>query len=113
MRFLPLLLSLPVWAQEAAPGPKPSTFETLIMPMGLIFIIMYFFILRPQNRRAQTQQKFLAGLKRGDSVLTSSGILGTIEGLTDRFITLEIADGVKIRVLRTHVAGPMQEEKKS
>ncbi len=121
MRFLSfgfaliLNFTMGLWAfadGDAAPVAKPSMIETL-MPFIFVLVIFYFLMIRPQQRRAQTHQTFLSGLKRGDSVLTSSGILGTIEGLTDKFVTLEVASDVKIRVLRSQIAGPALEEKKS
>ncbi|RME15886.1 MAG: preprotein translocase subunit YajC [Bdellovibrio sp.] len=74
------------------------------MPFVFIIIIFYFLLIRPQQRRARQHSEFLQKLKRGDSVLTSSGILGTIEGITDKFVTLEIADGVRIRILKSQIA---------
>lgn len=87
------------------PAAQPSIFETIIFPMGIFFMGMYFFIFRPQMRKAKEQQTFLNSLKRGDEVVTHSGILGRIEGLTDSVITLEISDGVRIKILKTQVAG--------
>lgn len=83
----------------------PGAFEQLI-PFVFIFVIFYFLLIRPQQKRAKTHQDFLSKLKRGDSVLTSGGILGTIEGLTDQFATLEIANGVRIRIVRAQIASP-------
>jgi preprotein translocase subunit YajC len=114
-QLLSLFSSLVATAQEAAPvgtAAKPSMLETF-MPFIFVLVIFYFLLIRPQGKRAQLQQQFLSGLKRGDSVLTSGGVLGTIEGLTDRFVTLQVADGVKIRVLRSQIAGPAEEEKKA
>jgi len=112
--FASLLLSSAAWAQEAAPAAaaKPSMLETF-MPFIFVLVIFYFLLIRPQQRRTQTHQKFVTDLKRGDSVLTSGGILGTIEGLTEKFVTLKIADDVRIRILRSQIAGPVQEEAKA
>lgn len=98
------MFSTLAWAQDAAPAAGPSLWENLF-PFIMMFLIFFLFILRPQQRRAQDQKKFLEELKRGDSVLTTGGILGTIEGLTERVVTLQIANGVKIKVLRTAIAG--------
>jgi preprotein translocase subunit YajC len=95
------------WAQ-AAPA-APSIMET-IFPFAIMFLVIFFLFIRPQQRRNQEQNKFRVGLKKGDSVLTSGGILGTIEGLTDRFVTLQISSGVKIKVLRTAIAAGISEE---
>ena len=97
------------WAQAPAAAAGPSTFETLV-PFLLVFVVFFFLILRPQQKRAQSQKQFLTTLKRGDSVLTSGGIMGTIEGLTDLFVTLQIANGVKIKVLRSAIASGVSEE---
>ena len=96
---------------QAAPGASPSIIEQL-MPMVFIFLIFFFLIIRPQQKRAKKQQEFLSQLKRGDSVLTTGGIFGTIEGLTEKFVTLEVSDGVRIRVLRSQVSGSASEDSK-
>lgn len=97
------------WAQEAAQSAGPALWEQ-ILPFFFLFVLMYFLILRPQQRRMRDQEKLRAELKRGDSVLTTGGILGTIEGLTDGFVTLQIANGVKIKILKTAIAGMASEE---
>lgn len=96
------------WAEGAAAAAGPSMIEQL-MPFLFIFIIFYFLLIRPQAKKQRTHQTFLTNLKRGDAVLTSGGILGTIEGLTEQFATLEIASGVRIRILRGQIAGPAKE----
>lgn len=107
------LVGAVAWAQEAAaPAAKPSLFEQL-MPAIMFLALIYFLFMRPQQKRAAQHQKLLSELKRGDSVLTSGGILGTIEGLTEKFVTLKIADDVRIRILRSQIAGPTQEDAKS
>lgn len=99
-----MLFSSVAYAQTAAAA-QPSIFEQLL-PFVFIFVIFYFLIIRPQAKRHKKHQAFLAELKRGDSVLTSGGILGTIEGLTDNYVTLEIATGVKIRILKSQISSP-------
>lgn len=108
------LLSLPLaQAQAAAPAQDgPGVVMGTVVPMVAMLFIFYFLMIRPQIKNQKTKQAFLSTLKRGDEVLTSSGIFGTIEGLTDKFVTLEIADGVKIRILRDRVMAPVKEEKK-
>jgi preprotein translocase subunit YajC len=106
-----MLFSVPAWAQEAAPQ-GPSAIEQLI-PFIAIFAIFYFFIIRPQSKRHKQHQSFLDSLKRGDEVITSGGIYGTVEGITDRFVTLEVADEVKIRILKNQIAGLAKEENTS
>lgn len=97
------------WAQAAAAA-QPSMLEQFF-PFILIIMVFFFLVIRPSQKRQKTLATFLAGLKKGDSVLTSGGILGTIEGLTDQYVTLEVAQDVKIRILRAQIAGPANEEK--
>ena len=107
--FYGLLISS-AWAQEAgAAAARPSLMEQ-VFPFVIIFLIFFFLVIRPQQRRAQTHKGFLTTIKRGDSVLTTGGILGTIEGLTEQFVILQVADGVKIRVLKAQIASNAAEE---
>ena len=111
LKILSILLFTPiaVIAQEAAGG--PSILEQM-MPFVFIFVIFYFLLIRPQQKRQKQHAVFLSELKKGDSVLTSAGMLGTIEGLTDTFITLEVAQGVRVRILRNQIASKSEEPKK-
>jgi preprotein translocase subunit YajC len=83
---------------------QPSSIE-MFLPFIAIFVIFYFLIIRPQSKRMKEQEGFIGQLKRGDAVVTASGILGTIDGLTDQYVTLEIATGVKIKMLRKQITG--------
>ncbi|HPI41228.1 MAG TPA: preprotein translocase subunit YajC [Pseudobdellovibrionaceae bacterium] len=85
------------------PAQAPSTLETFI-PFIFVFVLFYFLAIRPQSKRQKEHQKFLSEIKRGDEVITSSGILGTVEGLNDQVVTLEISPGVRIKVLKSNMA---------
>ena len=85
------------------PAAQPQFWEMMV-PFVFIFVVFYFLIIRPQGKRQKEHQNFLSALKRGDEVVTASGILGRIEGMTDQYVTLEVADGVRIKMLRTQVA---------
>ncbi len=78
-------------------------FETM-MPFVLMFGVMYFLIIRPQQKRMKEQQSMLAALSTGDSVVTASGILGTVRELGEKVIGLEISSNVQIKVLRSQIA---------
>ncbi len=109
------LLAPLAWAEGVAPAVpsggsvaaglpgRPSIFETL-MPFILMFGVMYFLILRPQQKKLKEQQQMLANLTDGDEVVTSAGIFGRIRALDDKVITLEVADNVRMRVLRSQIA---------
>lgn len=94
-------------AYAAAGAPAPAQGGILSMlPLVLIFIVFYFLLIRPQQKKAKEQQQFLSALEKGQQVVTSGGIHGKITGLTDKVVTLEIADNVRIKVSRAYVMGP-------
>ena len=90
------------YAQTAA-APQTNSIMSFI-PFILVFAVFYFLMIRPQKKRAEQERSFLKSLKRGDEVYTKSGIIGTIVGLTDRVVDLEITRGVKIKMLRSQIA---------
>ena len=93
-----------VYAQQAANGAQANPFMGFI-PFILVFVVFYFLMIRPQKKRMEQERGFLSSLKKGDKVYTKSGILGTIMGLTDKIVDMEVAPGVKIKVLRSQVSG--------
>lgn len=84
---------------------SPSSLISFV-PLILIFVVFYFLLIRPQQKRAKEHQNFLKELKRGDQVVTNGGLIGEITGLTDTVVTLEIADKIRVKVSRQHVLGP-------
>lgn len=89
----------------AAEGAKGFGGIGAFIPLVLMFVIFYFLLIRPQQKRAKEHREVLQNLKRGDTVITAGGIHGKISGLTDTMVTLEIADKVKIKVSRNQIAG--------
>lgn len=71
-----------------------------LVPFLLIIVVFYFLILRPQQKRQKQRAKLLETLKKGDRVVTSSGIYGTLEGLEDKSVLVKIADNVKVKMER-------------
>lgn len=82
-----------------------SGLMSMFLPLIIIFFIFWLLLIRPQQKRVKKHQEFLSSLKRGDEVITSSGIFGKITGIADNAVTIEIADGVKIKVEKGHVSG--------
>ena len=68
-----------------------------------MFGIMYFLVIRPQSKKQKELQKMLSELKKGDEVVTSGGIIGKISGMKDNELTLQLQEGVRVRVLRSAV----------
>lgn len=91
-----------------AKGEGAGGFASLI-PLLLMFVVFYFILIRPQQKQARKLQDFIRNLKVGDRVVTSGGLHGTITGLTDTTVTLEIADKVRVKVARSAVGGSSQE----
>lgn len=77
--------------------------STLLFPIVLI-AIMYFLMIRPQMKRQKEHKAMLDKLAKGDEVITSGGIAGTVVGLSDAFITVEVASGVQLRVQKGAIA---------
>ena len=91
------------WAQGAPPQGNPI-FSWL--PLVLMVGVLYFLLIRPQQKRAKEQRAMVDALKSGDEVVTSGGILGRITDVTDQFITLEVSEGVRIKLQR-HAVGAL------
>ena len=88
---------------QASPS---SGFSSFLIPLGLMFAIMYFMVIMPQQRQRKKVQEMLSAIKAGDRVITSGGIYGTINGLDGDSVILKIATDpqVKIRVARSAIA---------
>lgn len=95
--------NLVTFAQSASPAGN-SIFSTILM-FGAMFAVLYFILIRPQQKQQKKHQALLAGLKRGDEVILSSGIMGKIFAVEDRVIVLEINDKTKLKVLKQAVQG--------
>lgn len=74
------------------------------LPLILLFAVFYFLLIRPQQKRAKTHKQFIENLKKGDRVVTSGGMYGTITGVTDDSVTIEVAEKVRVRVLKSAIA---------
>ena len=75
------------------------------LPLILIFVIFYFLLIRPQQKKAKDHQRYLSNLQKGDSIVTSGGLHGLITGLTDTVATVEIAENIRVKVSRQHILG--------
>lgn len=87
---------------QAPSGAAPSPLMSFL-PLIILFGIFYFMLIRPQMKRAKEQRAMIGALGRGDEVVTSGGLLGRIEELSDQFVTLEIADGIRVKVNKQHI----------
>lgn len=89
---------------QAAPGGGGFDFMS-ILPLALIFVVFYFFLIRPQQKKTQEQRNMLSALRRGDRIITSGGLMGVItKVVSDQELQVEIAEGIKVRIARAMVA---------
>jgi len=77
---------------------------TQVLFFAAIFAIFYFLLIRPQQKQKQDRERMLSAIKRGDKVVTTSGMFGTVTNLTDKTVTLRVADQVKLEFERSAVA---------
>jgi len=97
-------------AHPAAPpaaGPNPLA---SFVPIILIFVIMYFVLLRPQMRRQKEQQRLIGGLKTGDRVVTAAGIHGMITNVKETTVTVKVADNVKLEMEKSAISAVAKPE---
>ena len=91
------------YAQDAAPTGGLMSF----LPLIVIFAVFYFMLIRPQMKRSKEHRQLVSQLGKGDEVVTNGGVLGRITDVSESFVTLEIAENVKISVQRQAVANVM------
>lgn len=87
----------------AAPAGSMAIFQQAI-PLVLMFGIFYFLLIRPQQKKAKEHKALLAGIKKGDLVITAGGVHGKIASVEDEIVGLEIATGVVIKITKTYIA---------
>ncbi len=97
----------------AGPGPIVS-----LMPIALMFVVLYFLLIRPQQKRAREHDTMIQNLKRNDEIVTTGGLYGRIQSLADSVLVVEIAPNVRVRVERAQIAsvvrgGKPEEKEKS
>ena len=95
------------WAQTAGGAAGPGPLVNL-MPIALMFVILYFLMIRPQQKRARDHETMVQNLKRGDDIVTSGGIHGKVHTIADKILTVEIAPNIRIRLDREQVASVLR-----
>jgi preprotein translocase subunit YajC len=88
------------WAQGAA-GPGGDMLS--LLPIVLMFVVLYFLMIRPQMKRAKEHKAMIEALQKGDEVVTSGGVVGRVGKVDDNYLSLQVADGVEITVQRSAV----------
>jgi preprotein translocase subunit YajC len=89
---------------QSAPGVGGPSQLFSFLPLVLVFVIFYFLLIRPQQKKAKDHRDMIARLKKNDEVMTSGGIYGKVVALTEEVVTLEVAPNVRLRVHRPQVS---------
>ena len=98
---MPLLLAS---AARAEAGGTQGNLLGMLMPLGLFVIIFYFLIIRPQKKKQRKHDDMLGSIRRGDQVVSAGGFFGTVKEVKDDSFIVEIAEGVKVRVLKGSIS---------
>ncbi len=98
------MLISPAFAQAA--GGDPASAFTSFIPLILIFVVFYFLLIRPQQKKAKEHRGMLEALRRGDRIVTAGGLIGLVTKVTpeEREVTVEIAEGVRVKVVRDMIS---------
>jgi preprotein translocase subunit YajC len=91
------------YAQDASPQGGLISF----LPLIIIFVVFYFLLIRPQTKRAKEHRQLVANLATGDEVVTNGGLLGRITHVGESFVTVEVADNIKVKLQKHAVASVM------
>lgn len=106
---MPTLFLLIARLQESAPAAQEgaaeggSSFSSMLIPMALIMVVFYVVMIGPERKQRKKREAMLAAVGKGDKVMTSSGMYATVAAVSDDVITLQIADGVRVRFARSSV----------
>lgn len=99
MKLVDIVYAMAPGGQQGGANPM----GTFLM-LGMIFAIFYFLLIRPQQRRQKQHREMLANLRKGDTVVTAGGLIGKIANITDSIVTLEVADKVRLKVVRSQIS---------
>lgn len=99
------LLISPAFAEGAAPAAPAAGFDWILI-VGMV-VIFYFFLIRPQSKRAKEHRNLVEALAKGDEVVTTGGILGKVNKVVDDYVVIEIANNMEIKVQKTAVSATL------
>jgi preprotein translocase subunit YajC len=99
------MLITPAYAQSLFGGEMSSSTLVQIAPLALIFVVFYFFLIRPQQQKAKEQKAMLGAIRRGDRIVTGGGLIGTVAKVQgNEEVLVDLAENVRVRVVRSTIA---------
>ncbi|HEY0329143.1 MAG TPA: preprotein translocase subunit YajC [Rhodopseudomonas sp.] len=100
------MLITPAFAQAAGTASDTGSMLMSLLPFALIFVIMYFLILRPQQKKVKEHAELVKNVRRGDTIITSGGLVGKVtKVIDDDSLEFEVADGIRVRQMRQMITG--------
>ncbi len=101
------------YAQAAGAGPPQSPMGMIVsfVPFIAIFVLFYFLLILPQQKKAKQRKQMIDALKKGDRVMTSGGMIGTVAALFPKVISMQVAEGTRIKINRTYIEEVLVSEK--
>lgn len=92
------------WAQSAPQAPQQPSMIEALLPFVILFVIFYFLLIRPQQKRAKEHKRMVENLAKGDEVVTTGGLLGKITDVGENFVDLEVAENMTVKIQRSMVS---------
>lgn len=102
MFFFPVALAFADDAAQAAPGGLSGLMS--IAPLVILFVIFYFLLIRPQQKRAKEHKQMLSSVQKGDAVITNGGLHGRVVSVNEDSVSIEISEGVKVKISKEAIA---------
>jgi preprotein translocase subunit YajC len=99
-------------APQGGSGAGGGSMVSTFVMFGAIFLIFYFMIIRPQQKRAKEREKLLASIEKGDKVITSGGVHGTVAGVEEKTVLLQVTENVKLKIERSAIATILNRDSK-
>jgi len=99
-------------APQGGSGAGGGSMVSTFVMFGAIFLIFYFMIIRPQQKRAKEREKLLSSIEKGDKVITSGGVHGTVAGVEEKTILLQVTENVKLKIERSAIATILNKDTK-
>jgi preprotein translocase subunit YajC len=102
--FLPLMLGMPETTGATATGGGGAQLVTMLVTFGLIIVVFYFLVIRPQNKKQKDAKKMLEGIRKGDRVVTIGGMHGYVESVKEDAVILKVDDNVKVKFSKSAIS---------
>jgi preprotein translocase subunit YajC len=108
-----ILMAAPVLSQDKGVAPPTASFGGIIPMMLIMFAIIYFLMIRPEQKKSKDRKTMMEGLKKGDKIITIGGVMGTVHSVKDASVVVRVADNTNIEFTKAAIANILKDEKNS